>query len=79
MVNLISKDQTFPSDTAGDGRHFYTDGPRAHEFLQEMSRDAFTPRNLMTVGEMSSTTLEHCQKYAALDGSELSMTFNFTI
>lgn len=35
------------------------------------------PRNLMTVGEMSSTTLAHCQKYAALDGGELSMTFNF--
>lgn len=42
-----------------------------------MSRDVFTPRNLMTVGEMSSTSLEHCQQYAALDGRELSMTFNF--
>jgi trehalose-6-phosphate hydrolase len=29
-----------------------------------MSRDVFTPRNLMTVGEMSSTSLEHCQQYA---------------
>ena len=44
VINVISKDQTFPSDTAGDGRRFYTDGPRAHEFLQEMSRDVFTPR-----------------------------------
>lgn len=26
---------------------------------------------------MSSTTLEHCQQYSALDGSELSMVFNF--
>ncbi len=26
---------------------------------------------------MSSTSLEHCQRYAALAGSELSMTFNF--
>ena len=26
---------------------------------------------------MSSTSLEHCQRYAALTGSELSMTFNF--
>ncbi len=42
-----------------------------------MSRDIFTPRNLMTVGEMSSTSLEHCQQYAAQDGRELSMTFNF--
>ena len=77
VVNLISKDQDFPNDPDGDGRRFYTDGPRAHEFLREMNRDVFTPRNLMTVGEMSSTTLEHCQQYAAQDGSELSMTFNF--
>lgn len=42
-----------------------------------MNRDVFTPRNLMTVGEMSSTTLENCQQYAALSGDELSMTFNF--
>ncbi len=77
VVNLISKDQDFPSDELGDGRRFYTDGPRAHEYLQEMSRDVFRPRGLMTVGEMSSTTLEHCQQYAAQDGRELSMTFNF--
>ena len=77
VVNLISKDQRFPDDPDGDGRRFYTDGPRVHEFLQEMSREVFTPRNLMTVGEMSSTALEHCQRYARLDGRELSMTFNF--
>ncbi|MFH7828291.1 alpha,alpha-phosphotrehalase [Kluyvera chengduensis] len=77
VINLISKDQSFPDDHQGDGRRFYTDGPRAHEFLQEFSRDVFTPRGLMTVGEMSSTTLENCQQYASLDGKELSMTFNF--
>ena len=77
VVNLISKDPRFPEDLDGDGRRFYTDGPRAHEFLHEMNRDVFTPRGLMTVGEMSSTSLEHCQRYAALTGSELSMTFNF--
>ena len=77
VVNLISKDPRYPEDLDGDGRRFYTDGPRAHEFLHEMNRDVFTPRGLMTVGEMSSTSLEHCQRYAALTGSELSMTFNF--
>ncbi len=50
---------------------------RARAFLREVNRDVFTPRNLMTVGEMSSTTLENCQQYAALNGNELSMTFNF--
>lgn len=77
VINLISKDQDFPDDVNGDGRRFYTDGPRIHDYLQEFSRDVFTPRGLMTVGEMSSTTLANCQRYAALDGKELSMTFNF--
>ncbi len=78
VINLVSKDQRFPEDVSGgDGRRFYTDGPRIHAFLQEFSRDVFTPRGLMTVGEMSSTSLENCQRYGALDGSELSMTFNF--
>lgn len=77
VINLISKDQRFPSDEVGDGRRFYTDGPRIHEFLQDISRDVFAPVGAMTVGEMSSTSLEHCQRYGALDGSELSMVFNF--
>ncbi|WP_429090856.1 alpha,alpha-phosphotrehalase [Aeromonas rivipollensis] len=77
VINLISKDQAFPSDEVGDGRRFYTDGPRIHEFLQDISRDVFAPVGAMTVGEMSSTSLEHCQRYGALDGSELSMVFNF--
>ncbi|MGL6230093.1 alpha,alpha-phosphotrehalase [Aeromonas rivipollensis] len=77
VINLISKDQRFPNDEAGDGRRFYTDGPRIHEFLQDISRDVFAPVGAMTVGEMSSTSLEHCQRYGALDGSELSMVFNF--
>ncbi|MFQ2070869.1 alpha,alpha-phosphotrehalase [Aeromonas veronii] len=77
VINLISKDQAFPNDDVGDGRRFYTDGPRIHEFLQDVSRDVFAPVGAMTVGEMSSTSLEHCQRYGALDGSELSMVFNF--
>ncbi|HHQ4750699.1 TPA: alpha,alpha-phosphotrehalase [Aeromonas veronii] len=77
VINLISKDQAFPNDEIGDGRRFYTDGPRIHEFLQDVSREVFAPVGAMTVGEMSSTSLEHCQRYGALDGSELSMVFNF--
>ena len=77
VINLVSKQQDFPDDVQGDGRKYYTDGPKIHEFLQELSRDVFQPNGLKTVGEMSSTTLENCQKYAALDGKELTMTFNF--
>ncbi|WP_269749109.1 alpha,alpha-phosphotrehalase [Halobacillus mangrovi] len=81
VINLISKNQEFPNDDGsvapGDGRKFYTDGPRVHEYMQEMNREVFKPYDLMTVGEMSSTTIEHCIKYTAPERNELSMTFNF--
>ncbi|WP_263622905.1 alpha,alpha-phosphotrehalase [Guptibacillus algicola] len=81
VINLISKDQSFPNDDGsvapGDGRKFYTDGPRAHEFMNEMNREVFMKYNPMTVGEMSSTTIDDCIKYSNPERNELSMTFNF--
>lgn len=77
VVNLISKPEHFEDDFEGDGRRFYTDGHKIHQYLQELNQKALTPYGLMTVGEMSSTQLAHCQQYANLNGTELSMTFNF--
>ncbi|WP_090842373.1 alpha,alpha-phosphotrehalase [Alkalicoccus daliensis] len=81
VINLISKDQDIPNDDGskapGDGRKFYTDGPRVHEFMHEMNREVFSEYDAMTVGEMSSTTIEHCIKYTKPERNELSMTFNF--
>ncbi|WP_367988384.1 alpha,alpha-phosphotrehalase [Vibrio sp. NTOU-M3] len=77
VINLISKQQDFPDDNHGDGRRFYTDGPRVHEYLQEISQAVFQKYGSVTVGEMSSTTLDHCQQYSSLEGKELSMVFNF--
>ncbi|KOO02562.1 alpha,alpha-phosphotrehalase [Vibrio nereis] len=77
VINLISKQQDFPNDEMGDGRRFYTDGPKVHEYLQEISEAVFQKYGSVTVGEMSSTTLEHCQQYSSLDNKELSMVFNF--
>ena len=77
VINLISKQQDFLNDDIGDGRRFYTDGPRVHEYLKEISKAVFQKYGSVTVGEMSSTTLEHCQQYSNVDNSELSMVFNF--
>ncbi|MBT0729120.1 alpha,alpha-phosphotrehalase [Rosenbergiella nectarea] len=77
VINLISKPAEFVDDPNGEGRQFYTDGPKVHQYLQELSRDVFQPLGLITVGEMSSTTLSHCQQYAAIDHRELTMAFNF--
>ena len=76
VINLISKPAHFPQDDS-DGRRFYTDGPHVHEYLQEMHREVFAGHDLVSVGEMSSTSLEHCIRYSRPDSKELSMTFNF--
>lgn len=77
VINLISKG-AFEDDEHGDGRRFYTDGPRVHEFLQEMCRETFgREEGFVTVGEMSSTTMENCFRYAGADTQELSMVFSF--
>lgn len=77
VINLVSKPKNFPNDKFGDGLKLYTDGPKIHQYIREMNEDVFKPLKLMTVGEMSSTTIDHCLKYSSLKGKELSMVFNF--
>ncbi|TCP24847.1 trehalose-6-phosphate hydrolase [Scopulibacillus darangshiensis] len=81
VINVISKDQDFPNDdgsvTPGDGRKFYTDGPRVHDYLHEMNTHVFAKHDAMTVGEMSSTSIEDCIKYTNPESAELDMVFNF--
>lgn len=77
VINLISKDQQFPNDHVGDGRKHYTDGPRIHEYLHEMNQAVFSQHDMMTVGEMSSTTIDNCTLYTDPGRNELDMTFQF--
>lgn len=76
VVNLISKPAYMQDDQEGDGRRYYTDGPHVHEYLKEFVRDTEI-EDMVTVGEMSSTSLEHCIRYSAPVEKELSMCFNF--
>ncbi|WP_420539761.1 alpha,alpha-phosphotrehalase [Paenibacillus polymyxa] len=81
VINLISKDRQFSDDDGstapGDGRKYYTDGPHVHEYLHELHEKVFSTYNSVTVGEMSSTSLDHCIRYSNPERKELSMTFNF--
>ena len=81
VINLISKDQRFPNDDGsvppGDGRKFYTDGPRVHEYLHEMNQRVFKGKETITVGEMSSTTIDNCVRYSNPANEELDMVFSF--
>lgn len=78
VINLISKPDIYQDDPQGDGRYYYTDGPQIHEYLKELNRETFGKQeNILTVGEMSSTTIEHCLRYSNPEEKELSMIFNF--
>lgn len=76
VVNLISKPANFQNDETGDGRRFYTDGPHVHEYLKELVADTGM-EDMITVGEMSSTSLDNCILYSNPSEKELSMTFHF--
>ena len=76
VVNLISKPDVLEDDFIGDGRRFYTDGPRIHQHLKELVRDTGIA-DMMTVGEMSSTSLDNCLRYANPEEKELKMVFSF--
>ena len=76
VVNLISKPEVYEDDHQGDGRRFYTDGRNVHRYLQELVA-AGGIDGMITVGEMSSTSLENCIGYTDPDRHELTMTFSF--
>ena len=54
-----------------------SNGPRLHEFIQEMSRETFGKSEFLTVGETWGATPEIAMKYSNPDGSEFSMVFQF--
>lgn len=76
VINLISKAEKFVDDESGDGRKYYTDGPKVHEYLKELTADTGLDE-MITVGEMNSTSLEPCKKYSDPKEKELSMCFHF--
>lgn len=52
-------------------------GPKLHEYLQEMARCTFGDKDLLTVGETWGATIENAQLYSDPSRKELSMIFQF--
>ncbi len=78
VINLISKPEVMVDDETGDGRKYYTDGPRIHEYLKKLNNETFGKNEeIITVGEMSSTSIDHCIRYSNPSENELSMVFSF--
>ncbi|WP_373751660.1 alpha,alpha-phosphotrehalase [Weissella soli] len=78
VINVIGKDAKLRNHAANDGKPEYTDKPITHDYLRELNEKTFGKNpSAITVGEMSSTTIENCVLYTRSDRHELTMTFNF--
>lgn len=81
VISLISKKPDLPDGPVElNGYASFNEpanGPRVHEFLQEMRKEVLNRADTISVGECSGVTLEEAKKYAGSDGKELNMVFQF--
>ncbi len=82
VISMISKVPGLPDGNQGEGALYgdlsnTTNGPRVHEYLQEMRKRVLSKYDLITVGECAGVTIDEAKKYASLDNSELNMVFEF--
>jgi oligo-1,6-glucosidase len=84
VINMLSKDTTLPDGHVrhgrlGDGTPHFLNGPRIHEFLQEMHREVFVAHGgrLLNVGEMPGVTVDEARLYTDPARGELDMVFQF--
>ncbi|AST94437.1 glucohydrolase [Sutcliffiella cohnii] len=81
VINLISKVDGLPSTPSGKrydwGGDYFMNGPRVHEYLQEMNREVLSKYDIITVGECPGASTEDAAQYANKEQTELNMIFTF--
>ena len=83
-VNMFSKVPGLPSVKKADGNlrwggEYFMNGPRIHEFINEMNEKVIDGHDVMTVGECPDVTPETALDYVAPDRNELNMIFQFEL
>ena len=83
VVTLFSKDPTYRDLEPGEGMFSpsapYVYGPRLHEFIREMRREALEGFDVMTVGEAPGSTVEKALDLVGEGRGELDMLFQFEL
>jgi oligo-1,6-glucosidase len=80
VIPFISKQERLPDlppDKLGHPEFVYADGPRVHEYLQEMHREVLASYGAMAVGEAFGITFEQAPLLTDARRGELSMIFHF--
>ncbi|CAM3126032.1 glycoside hydrolase family 13 protein [Leuconostoc rapi] len=83
VINLISKQRGLPNDpnvdadNHGSSMTFVANGPKVHQYLQEMNSKVLSQHDVITVGETPGVTTADAMQYAGFDAHELQMIFQF--
>lgn len=83
VINMISKVPGLPDGDVQRGKkyawggRYFMNGPRVHEFLQEMHQEVLSKYDVMTVGETPGVTPAEGILYTAPERKELNMVFQF--
>ncbi|PTY82981.1 alpha-glucosidase, partial [Heyndrickxia sporothermodurans] len=83
VINFISKVPGLPNGEKilgkkyVSGANFYMNGPKIHEYLQEMNQEVLAKYDIMTVGEMPGVDVEMAKQYTGENRNELNMVFQF--
>lgn len=85
VINMISKVEGLPDGPRTDegpfqnGGRYYMNGPRVHEYLQEMEQQVLSKYDIMTVGETPGVNPQEALLYVGNDRNELDMLFQFEL
>lgn len=83
VINFISKDPKLPdgaihpNNLYGDGSPYFMNGPKIHQYLQEMNKQVLSKYDVVTVGEMPGATTDDARIYTNPDNKEVNMVFTF--
>lgn len=85
-ISSLSKVQEFPDDNKPlekfrrrIGSRYYINGPKIHEYLQEMNQEVFSKYNIVTIGEATEVTAENAYLYVDEKRHELDIMIHFQL
>jgi oligo-1,6-glucosidase len=83
VINFISKDPELADGVIPPGKRYapafelVANGPKMHDYLNEMYREVLVGKNLLTVGEMPGVSVDQARLYTDPARREVNMVFTF--
>lgn len=83
VISLFSKDPAYPDGPVIQNKAYGSyykgaaNGPKIHDYLQEMNSQVLSHYDIVTVGETPHTSVDEAVKYTDANRHELNMVFHF--